>query len=195
MADSTPRTPTPIDTLAEEWLDVMLDLEPELHIHLGRPGRESDYADRSPDGAAAAVEAARAMLARVRTAVPVDEVDGVTQAELIRTLTLDVERHEAGFWQRDLNVIASPGQDLRDIFDLMPTKTADDWAHVARRMQNVPGAMSGYLDSLRAGIAAGNVPAVRQVREVAGQARKQAGADSFFLKLAARADVPESLTG
>ena len=193
MADTTPRTPTPIDTLAEEWLDTMLELEPELHIHLGRPGRESDYADRSPDGAAAAVEAAKAMLARVRTATPLDEVDTVTQAELIRTLSLDVEKHEAGFWQRDLNVIASPGQDLRDIFDLMSTETEDDWAHVARRMHNIPGAMSGYLESLRAGIAAGNVPAIRQVREVGGQARKQARADSFFLTLAARADVPASL--
>ncbi len=185
MADSTPRTPTQIDTLAEEWLDTLLDLEPELHIHLGRPGRESDYADRSPDGAAAAVEAAKAMLARVRTAVPADEVDAVTQAELIRTLSLDVEKYDAGFWQRDLNVIASPGQDLRDIFDLMSTETEDDWAHIARRLHNVPGAMSGYLDSLRAGIAAGNVPAIRQVREVADQARKQGGADSFFLSLAA----------
>lgn len=193
MADTTPRTPTPIDTLAEEWLDTMLELEPELHIHLGRPGRESDYADRSPDGAAAAVEAAKAMLARVRTATPLDEVDTVTQAELIRTLSLGVEKHEAGFWQRDLNVIASPGQDLRDIFDLMSTETEDDWAHIARRMHNIPGAMSGYLESLRAGIAAGNVPAIRQVHEVGDQARKQARADSFFLTLAARADVLASL--
>src|SRR5215210_2550746 len=99
MADSTPRRPTPIDTLAEEWLDTMLELEPELHVHLGRPGRESDYADRSPDGAATAVEAAKAMLARVRTAAPLDEVDTVTQAELIRTLSLDAEKYEAGFWQ------------------------------------------------------------------------------------------------
>ncbi len=53
--------------------------------------------------------------------------------------------------------------------------------------------MSGYLDSLRAGIAAGNAPAIRQVREVADQARKQGGADSFFLSMAAGADVPAAL--
>src|SRR5215203_1718474 len=119
MTSAPPRIPTLIDTLAEAWLDSMLELTPELHIHLGRPGHESDYSDRSPDGAAAAVEAAKAMLALVRRAAPVDAVDSVTQAELIRTLSLDVEKYEAGFWQRDLNVIASPGQDLRDIFDLM----------------------------------------------------------------------------
>ncbi len=191
MAD--PRTPTPVDELAETWLDTMLGLSPELHVHLGRPGREAEYSDRSPDGVAAQADAARSMLDRVRAAVPDDAVDEVTRAELIRTLELEVEQIEAGFWQRDLNVIASPAQDLRDIFDLMPTDTDDDWSHVAQRMLNVQPTVRGYLDSLRIGIAAGNVPAIRQVREVAAQARKQTGADSFFARLTARADVPASL--
>ncbi|MET0449206.1 MAG: DUF885 domain-containing protein [Aeromicrobium sp.] len=191
MPDS--RIPTEMDELAEAWLDTMLELSPELHIHLGRPGREADYTDHSPDGVAAQADAARSMLARARETAVEDEVDQITRAELIRTLELDLEQIEAGFWQRDLNVIASPSQDLREIFDLMETETADDWSHVARRMHNLPAAMSGYLDSLRIGIASGNVPAVRQVREIALQARKQTGADNFFTELAQRADVPASL--
>ncbi|WP_332641903.1 DUF885 domain-containing protein [Aeromicrobium sp.] len=194
MADQS-RNPTALDSLSEEWLNTLLDLEPELHVHLGRPGRESDYADRSPDGHAASADAARSMLARVHMSDPADEIDTVTKAELIRTLGLGIEKYEAGFWQRDLNVIASPGQDLRDIFDLMPTRTEDDWAHVARRMSNIPAAMAGYLESLRTGISAGNAPAIRQVREVSAQARKQIGADSFFRKLAARPDAPASVAG
>lgn len=196
MADVAPRTPSALDTLAEEWLDTLLELAPEMHVHLGRPGRESDYADRSPDGAAAAADAARVMLNRLRTVEPADDVDVVTQLELIRTLSLDVERYEAGFWQRDLNVIASPGQTLRDIFDLMPTATDDDWGHIAKRMHNIPAAMSGYLESLRAGIATGNVPAIRQVREVSIQAAKQTGPTNFFGVMATRpgtAQLPESL--
>jgi uncharacterized protein (DUF885 family) len=191
MADE--RIPTPVDELAEEWLETMLDLSPELHVQLGRPGRESDYADLSPDGVAARADAARAMLDRVRAAHPEDQTDVVTQAEMVRTLSLELEQIEAGFWQRDLNVIASPAQGLRDVFDLMDTSSEQGWEHVARRLHHLPAAMGGYLDSLRIGIAAGNVPAVRQVREVAAQARKQAGTDSFFAQLAARADVPASL--
>ena len=188
------RIPTPMDELAESWLETMLDLSPELHIHLGRPGRESDYTDYSPDGVAAKADAARTMLSLVRRAPVEDQADAITQAELVRTLELELEQIEAGFWQRDLNVIASPTQELRDIFDLMDTRTDDDWAHIARRMHNIPAAMAGYLDSLRIGIAAGNVPAIRQVREVAAQARKQTGAESFFAELAGRTDVPASLT-
>ena len=196
MADITPRTPTPLDTLAEEWLDTEIELHPEGRVMLGRPGSQSDYSDYSPDGAAADVDAARAMLQRVHAASPADEVDRITQAELIRTLGLEVEQHDAGFWQRRLDVIASPAQGIRDIFDTMPTETPDDWADVAARMQNIPAAMSGYLASLRAGIDADNVPAIRQVREVSAQARKQTAPNGFFFGLTAEAQkqgVPESL--
>lgn len=190
----TTRTPTATDALAEEWLDTMLELAPELHVELGRPGRESDYADHSPDGAATAAAAARTMLTKVRDVEPVDDVDRITRLELIRTLELDLEHHAAGFWQRDLNVIASPGQGFREIFDLMPTESEDDWSHVADRMHNLPAAMQGYLAALRAGIAANNVPAIRQVREVAVQARKQIRADGFFFTTAAAATgIPATL--
>lgn len=182
-----------MDDLAEDWLDTMLELSPELHVHLGRPGRESDYTDYSPDGVASKADAARSMLARVRHAPVEDQTDDITRAELVRTLELELEQIEAGFWQRDLNVIASPAQELRDIFDLMPQETPDDWSHIAQRMRNIPATMAGYLDSLRIGKAAGNVPAIRQVREVAAQARKQTGAESFFAELAGREDVPDAL--
>jgi len=155
-----------------------------MHVHLGRPGRESDYTDRSPEGHAAMADSTRAMLGRVQASEPADEVDNVTRLELIRTLSLDVEMYDAGFWQRDLNVIASPGQSIRDIFDLMSTESSEDWEHIARRMKNIPAAIRGYVDSLRAGIRAGNVPAIRQVREVSLQARKQTGHESFFATLA-----------
>ncbi|MEO6472207.1 MAG: DUF885 domain-containing protein [Aeromicrobium sp.] len=194
-SELTARTPTPIDTLAEEWLDTMLELTPELHVHLGRPGREADYADRSPDGANSAASAAKSMLARIRTAEPVDEIDRVTRLDLIRVLELDVEQHDAGFWQRDLNVIASPGQDLRDIFDLMPTETEEDWSHIAQRLHNLPDAMNGYFESLRAGIAANNAPAIRQIREVILQAEKLVADTGFFHQLAdsATGNIPDSL--
>jgi uncharacterized protein (DUF885 family) len=196
MADITPRTPSALDTLADEWLDTEIELHPEGRVMLGRPGSQSDYGDYSPDGAAADADAARSMLTRVRAAEPVDEVDRITQAELIRTLGLEVEQHDAGFWQRQLNVIASPSQGIRDIFDSMPTDTPDDWAAIATRMQNIPAAMSGYVASLQAGIAADNVPAIRQVREVSAQARKQTGPEGFFFGLTSRAQeqgVPDSL--
>lgn len=190
------RTPTAVDALAEEWLDTMLEHQPEWHVHLGRPGREGEYADHSPFGHAGFADAARSVRRRVEHVEAADEVDVVTRAELVRVLDLVVENHEAGTWHRDLNVIASPVQEVRDVFDLMPTDTPEQWSHVATRLGNVGGALTGYVESLRSGIRAGDTPARRQVAEVVEQARRQAAAGGFFDDLADRAGaagLPASL--
>ncbi len=197
---ATKRTPTPIDTIAEEWVDTQLELVPEYHVYLGRPGREGEYADYSPAGADRAAEASKRALAAIRTAAPVDEIDRVTKMDLARELELDIEKHEAGFGQRDLNVIASPAQGLREIFDLVPTDTEQDWANVAKRLKNLPAAMDGYIETLRSGVANGHIPAIRQVREVAAQAAKHAAPNGFFAEFAADAkpadgELPSSLAG
>jgi uncharacterized protein (DUF885 family) len=192
------RQPTAVDAVAEAWVDTQLDLYPEFRVYLGRPGREGEYADYSPAGTERAIAETRRALEEIRSARPVDAVDDVTKMDLERELQLTVDKHEAGFDQRDLNVIASPAQELRDIFDLMPTETVDDWSHVATRLGNLPDAMAGYIETLRSGIATGTVPAIRQVTEVAAQAGKQLAQSGFFFELArgARvggAELPDSL--
>jgi uncharacterized protein (DUF885 family) len=186
------RPPTPIDAIAESWVDTELDLFPEYRVYLGRPGREGEYADYSPAGAENAVAEAKKVLASIRAAVPVDAVDAVTKMDMERELQLQVDKHDAGFEQRDLNVIASAPQGLREIFDLMPTSTEEDWSYVATRMRNLPAAMNGYIETLRTGIASGNVPAIRQVREVVAQAAKQVADTGFFFQLAEGASAGES---
>ena len=191
-AANTARQSTPVDAVAEKWVDTELDLYPEYRVYLGRPGREGEYADYSPAGVDDAIAHTRAALAEIQAATPADDVDVVTKMDLERELQLTIDKHEAGFGQRDLNVIASPAQELRDIFDLMPTETTDDWANVATRMHNLPGAMAGYIESLRSGIAAGNTPAIRQVREVLAQAKKQTAQTGFFFELAKNAKAGEA---
>jgi hypothetical protein len=65
---TNPRDTTPIDAIAEDWVNTELDLYPELRVYLGRPGHEGEYADYSPAGAENAVEQTRSALARVRAA-------------------------------------------------------------------------------------------------------------------------------
>lgn len=192
------RHSTPIDAIAESWVDTELDLFPEGRVYLGRPGREGEYSDYSPAGAEQAIVEVKKALASLSAATPQDDVDRVTQMDLGRELQLRLDKHDAGFDARDLNVIASPSQDFRDIFDLMPTESEQDWANVATRLHNLPGAMDGYIETLRSGIALGSVPSIRQVREVIAQAAKQTANSGFFFTLAHSAlvdgrEVPESL--
>lgn len=192
------RRTTPIDAIAERWVDTLVELVPDVAIYIGVPGRTGEFGDLSPAGHDRLADATRALVAELEQAVPQDAVDEVTRTDLLAESRLALEAHDARLHLRDVNVIASPAQEIRDAFDLMPTASEADWATIAERLGNLPGAIDGYLDTLRAGIAEGVVPARRQVREVADQARRNGRTDGFFAEFAAGAsadgaELPESL--
>ncbi|HKH08109.1 MAG TPA: DUF885 domain-containing protein [Agromyces sp.] len=189
------RIPTDVDRIAEEWVDTAVELNPTLGTYIGRKEADSRFGDYSPEGLERSAEAVRRTIARLDAAAPVDDVDAVTVADLRSELALDLEAREAGLPLRDLNVIASPAQELREVFDLMATDDADDWATISTRLDALPAALDGYIQTLRLGIEQGIVPAKRQVREVATQAHKLERRDGFFADFVggAPAELPASL--
>ena len=192
---SSERTPTDVDRIAEQWVDTAVELDPTLGTYIGRKDADSRFGDYSPDGLERSAEAVRRTIAALDAATPADEVDAVTVADLRSELALDLEAHEAGLPLRDLNVIASPAQELRDVFDLMATEGPDDWATISTRLAALPAALDGYIETLRLGMRRGVVPAQRQVREVAVQAHKHERSDGFFAEFVggAPAELPEAL--
>ncbi|GAB3463680.1 DUF885 domain-containing protein [Kineococcus endophyticus] len=182
------RPATAIDAVAERHLETVLRLQPTLALSLGVPDAAAGLGDRSPAGLAAVAAADRATLAALDEAErsgPVDEVDAVTLAAMRDRLGLEVALEEAGELLGDLNVIASPVQDLRMVFDLLPTESDADWQVVGERLAAVPAAVAGYVESLRAGAATGRVAAVRQVRACVAEASSYAAPDGFFASFAA----------
>lgn len=197
-AQPTPRTPTPIDAIAEGWVDEVAELVPTVATYIGRFEHNGRLEDLSPAGHEARYRATQATLAALEAAEPVDEVDVVTKADLAGDLRLSIALYEAGAHLRDLNVIASPPQDLRSVFDLMPTDTVEDWTMISDRLRAVPAALDGYVQTLRAGIEAGVVPARRQVREVVTQISRYTSDTGFFASFAhdaapAEGHLPASL--
>jgi uncharacterized protein (DUF885 family) len=193
------RTPTEIDAIAEDWVTTLADLDPSVATWIGIPGRLDEYEDLSPEGHERLMEEVRRVRARLEKATPADDVDGVTRTDLLSDLDLTLESDAAGVWLRDVNVIASPAQGIRDILDLMPTESEQNWADIAGRLRNLPQAVDGYIATLRLGIERGITPAKRQVREVIEQARKHGADDGFFhnftgaAALADDAELPASL--
>jgi uncharacterized protein (DUF885 family) len=173
--------------VADGYTDTLIRLNPAFATTLGLPGHETEYPDYSPAGIGEFADAARAALAALDGLEPQDDVDAVTLDAMRERLGLQLEIHESGWDEAELNNIASPAQDIRAIFDLMPTGTEEHWEHIAGRASNVPGAIGGYVDSLRRARDAGRVSAARQVSVVIDQATKYAAADGFFAKLASGA--------
>ncbi|MGA7148125.1 MAG: DUF885 domain-containing protein [Microbacterium sp.] len=190
MTEET-RTPTPIDTIADAWVDTLAELEPTLATYIGRDEYNDRYGDYSPEGQERIVVEGRKTLAALAAATPVDDIDAVTQDDVAREIRVAIELHDAKWNLRDLNVIASPAQDIRSVLDLMPTATTDDWTVIATRLKAVPGAIDGYITTLREGIAQGVVPARRQVEEVVTQIARYTEDGGFFATFAAEAAPAE----
>lgn len=190
MTDET-RTPTPIDTIADAWVDTLAELEPTLATYIGRDEYNDRYGDYSPEGHERLVAEGRKTLAALAAATPVDDIDAVTQDDVAREIQVAIELHDAKWNLRDLNVIASPAQDIRSVLDLMPTATTDDWTVIATRLKAVPGAIDGYITTLREGITQGVVPARRQVEAVVTQIARYTEDGGFFATFAAEAAPAE----
>lgn len=192
------RQSTAIDAIATSYYETLLELMPNFATELGLPGHETEYQDFSPAGIEALAEATRDTLRRLDDLQPADDVDAVTLDAMRERLGLDLEIHEAGLDYAQLNNIACPAQNIRAIFDLMPTATDEHWSHIAGRMANIPAAIDGYISSLRAGRERGLVAARRQVAIVIEQSTKYAEDGGFFDALGATTsaddgDLPESL--
>ncbi len=179
-ADALSRPSSEIDSIADEYVTRLAALDPITATTLGLPGHDDEMPDLSPAGHLGRAEAAMEAVAKVAGTDAVDDVDATTKAAMAERLGLEAELYMAGELGRELNVISSPVQQLREVFDLMATDTVEDWETIARRMAALPEALSGYQESLRAAAAEGKVPAVRQVEACIAQAEELAEPESSF---------------
>lgn len=178
------RATTAVDAVAERYLENSAALDPCAATESGISGYDDEITDYSPDGVRARADAARAALRELESTEPADSVDEVTVAAMRERLGVLVELHDSGLDLGELNVIASPLQTMRDVFDLMPSATADDWAIIDRRLSRIPERVAGYADALRASAAHGRAPAARQLRRGVQQAAQNA---ELFIGMVAEA--------
>ena len=190
------RDPSPIDAIADKHVALGAQLDPLSATSMGISGHDHEMTDLSPAGHEARADAARATLVALDAHAPSDAVDEVTVAAMRERLGLELELHDAGELLADLNNIASPVQGLRDVFDLMPTGDPEAWENIAARLNALPGAVDGYVASLREAASRGRVAAVRQVREAVAQAAELADpSTSFFTGLVQGQVVDAALDG
>ncbi len=187
------RKPTQLDAIADSWVEKMAELSPSFATYIGRKGFDDQLDDFSPEAQEAHRAESKKFYQQVKDAPVADKVDEVTKDAMLEDFELGFELHDSGLWKRDLDVIASPAQGIRDIFDLSPTDGEEAWVNLVKRMNAVPETIDGYIRSLRLGIEAGDTPARRQVIMNIEQAEGIASADGFFIKFAEGAKVDGSL--
>jgi len=178
--------------LSDRYVDRFAALDPVAATLEGLAGHDDEMTDFSPDGAEERNEHDRATLRALAAAPREGERDRVAADVLREALETSVELYDSGEHLRDLNVIASPVQAVRMVFDMMPTETEADWEVVAGRMGLVPEGLSSYEDSLAEGVRQGLVAARRQAVECMRQAETWSGLDGearpFFATFVDRFD-------
>lgn len=186
-----------VHQICDRYVDEFAAAHPVAATTMGITGYDDHLTDYSPEGHAARHALAVRALRDIERVQPRDAGERAAKAVFTERVGLDVELHDAGLDLASLNVIESPVQELRMVFDLMPTDTEQQWRTLGARLAKVPQALDGVRASLLAAARAGNVAALRQVSKVAEQAEVWAGLrgeTGFFDTLVKSArDVPESL--
>jgi len=177
---------TPVFRLADGYVEAAAALDPAWATESGVLGYDDQMTDYSPDGTEARSALARQTLVDLANLATPTRLEQLAATQLMERLDTQMALADADEPARDLNIIASPVQMIRDVFDLMAYDTVEDWEQAGRRLGQVPAAVAGLIATYRDGQARGVVAARRQALETAAMAAGWAGEGSrgpFFDRL------------
>jgi uncharacterized protein (DUF885 family) len=158
-----------MNDIADGYVVQAADLDPVLATGAGITGHDDKMTDLSEAGFAARAELDKTTVAALTSAEATSEREHTARAAMLERLGLAVELYDAGELTRDVNVIASWIQGVRQVFDLMPLDGEEAQRNVAARMAAVPAAYADLQRTYAQAASEGRVAARRQVIECARQ--------------------------
>ena len=186
--------------IADGFVDTLAELDPIVATYLGVPGYDHRMPDYSPQASERSVAAERDVLNRIKAESP-DSVRERRCSETVQEeMTRSIDQHSAGLQYSGMNILHSPVQSLRQIFDLMPRSSTADWENIASRMEGIADSIATYRVTLDEGIGKGLTTSKRQTSGCIDQIETWVGqgdSDPFFDGIAKSAgasnEVSESL--
>lgn len=187
--------------VADAYVEGLARLDPDTATYLGVPVGQDEMPDLSPEGRAALDDLSRATLLDLdraeRTTGPLSNVERRCGRLLRERLEADLAISTDDEYLREIVNVYGLQQRVQDIFQMMSTDTADDWASVAKRMSRVPETLGGHREALTRALEKDCfVAAPTQVRVVADQLdawARDSGGRGWYAGFCANADVPPPL--
>ncbi|AOS65095.1 DUF885 domain-containing protein [Actinoalloteichus hymeniacidonis] len=186
MSSSSSQPDHGVHAISDRYVDDSVALAPNEATFMGIDGYDDKLTDFSPEGFRDRGRLVSDALRAMADVEPADDAERVAKAVFQERVGLSDELHQAGLDSSALNIIASPVQEIRELFDLMPTDTTEHWENIAARLKGVPTALAGLRVSLGESADAGRCSALRQIRRVAEQCDTWSGqgdVTSFFVSL------------
>ena len=161
--------------IADGFIDTVAKHHPLSATYMGLPGFDHLMADYSPESADAFHSDSLLALRAMEAAEPANDRERMCRDTFLDEARLSVEQFESREHLRDMNVLFSPVQNVRSIFDLMPQDSVEQWENIASRMEKIGDALAGYRQTLDIGRSEGLVTSQRQVNGCAEQCGVWAG--------------------
>ncbi len=185
--------------ISDAYIEQMAASDPIAATAWGVEGHDDRLPDLSPAGLEERAALQRDALSALGEAPADNDRDRVARDVMAERMTASLVLHDSRETLRSLRVLSSPHGAVRQCFDLMALDSEADWELVGDRLRAVPEALSGFRDTLRAGMASGLVSASRQVVASAKQCDAWGGLDdpesSFFAGLVRRYEGGPSAAG
>lgn len=170
--------------LSSDAVDEMAALFPVDATYVGIEGHDHRWTDYSPDGIEAGLDYVRSLRRRVE-ALPDDQNPWAQRAVKVARMFTDLEEARASHEDvyREVRTLACPLYEVREVFDVMDTESAEGREAVLARLNALGGALSDIRSTLELGMSRNLYAARRQVLGVIEQCHTNAGPDSALRAL------------
>ena len=182
--------------IADGYVETLAEMDPITATYLGVPGSDHLMTDYSPESADAMADVERKVLAGILAETP----DGIRERRCRDTvedeISASLERYDAGLHYSGMNILHSPVQSLRQVFDMMPRENTEHWENIASRMEGIGDALGKYRRTLDEGISKDLTSPKRQTSGCVEQVETWVGnreASPFFSDIAQSFDGDSSL--
>src|SRR5262245_45776831 len=164
-----------VSEISDRYVTEVAELDPVRGERWGVASDGTRLTDYSPAGQEALAELLSRTRKDVLDATPASETERLGQGFLADWVGGELDVLELGERERLLSIIVGPPASTRSVFDLMDRSSDAAWETIRARLTAVPMAMSGYRESLAAGLEHHRPAARRQALAVAAQCATWAG--------------------
>lgn len=160
---------SPIFALSDSYVEKSARLSPMASTYLGISDLNDQLDDFSIAGRAIEAELTRATLAELSKLEPIDEIDRVAKSVMVERLTSSLQLHDSFESHISFNVLTSPPADIRQIFEMMPKESAEDFENIAKRLLAIDEAHLSWISTIDTMAKKGKTVAQRQIDGIAKQ--------------------------
>ena len=160
---------SPIFALSDSYVEKSARLSPMSSTYLGLTELNDQLDDFSIAGRAVEADLTRATLAELDKLEPIDEIDRVAKSVMQERLTSSLQLHDSFESHISFNVLTSPPADIRQVFEMMPRESDEDFANIAKRLLAVDKAHLSWISTIDTLAKKGKTVAQRQIDGIAKQ--------------------------